>query len=183
MSAEPGPATPLGAYEHLVTSGLLRSVEASDQSQPVFGELDRADAPTVLSRHIAALSLRALRSVNDALSGQVDLANRIVSALRSAAPQVFDRGDDDIDRAQLLLALLKPTAPPPDGCGTHPSGGAVRRQRAVGEWHRTAAQRHGGWPPSLHPPDALDLLCAFVKWRGLASAPAAIREARMRGCP
>jgi hypothetical protein len=87
MSGEPEPATPLGAYEHLVTSGLLRGVQDSEQRQPVFGELDKADAPTVLSRHLAALSLRALRGVrgDDALANQVDLTNRIVTALRAAA--------------------------------------------------------------------------------------------------
>lgn len=184
MAVEPERTVPLGAYEHLVTSGLLRSVGDPDRSFPVFGDLDKADAPTVLARHIAALSLRVLRSVRgeDALAGQVQLANQVVAALRAAAPQVIDGGDDDVDRAQLLLALLGPTPAPFTPAAPArpevPLAASALLVNGIGQPRigtEVAAE--------LASADTVDLICAFVKWHGLRVLQPALHDARRRGVP
>lgn len=177
MSAEPAP---LGAYEHLLTTGLLRSVSGPDRSA-VFGDLDRADAPAVLARHIAAVCLRVLRSMGgeDPRTAQLELANHMVEALRSLAPQAFDGDADEVDSAQLLLALLKPAPAPSAPLRPEvPLAASALLVNGIGQPRigtEVAAE--------LASADGVDLLCAFVKWHGLRVLQPALRDAIGRGVP
>jgi hypothetical protein len=81
---------PTGLYEHLVTDRLSKDLAAvPDLVQ--LGTLDPVDAQEALTRHIAGLASRALRTAGGgdsaAVSRQVELANRIVAAIGDLAPE------------------------------------------------------------------------------------------------
>src|SRR5215204_3989981 len=77
-----------------------------------------ADGHEVLARHIARLVRRVLRATGgdgpDALARQVDLTNRITSAIAELAPESVSADDLVADSRDLLLALaaLGPTPAP-----------------------------------------------------------------------
>jgi len=84
-------ALPLGVYEDLITNALDRRIKAVAPDLVQRSSLDPADAHDVLSRHIAALTRRALRSLpgDDAtkLAQQIELTNRIAAARKSSHTQ------------------------------------------------------------------------------------------------
>ena len=92
---EKGPPKP-GLYESLITRGLAADLEALG---PEFGTLqetlDKAEAPRVLSQHLAERILQKLESIKDA-EQRVDLVNGIASLLE-------DSGEETVGGALLQL--------------------------------------------------------------------------------
>jgi hypothetical protein len=92
MPAVDGQALSPGVYERLVTNELQLRLEALDAALVDRTVLDRVDAHEILSRHLATLTRRALRSVpgDDAasLAHKVSLANQIAEAIIALAPEV-----------------------------------------------------------------------------------------------
>ena len=95
-----------GLYEQVINKSLDRELERSDDIVASTGKLDGAEAPQILSHYISELVEKGLRQVSsDDISGQLSLANRIVSAIADVT------GDNDFDgmsvaeRAEQLLAV------------------------------------------------------------------------------
>jgi hypothetical protein len=161
---------PLGIYEQLVTSDLDHRLRRVDPALVDRDVLDPADGHEVLARHIARLVRRVLRATGgdgpDALARQVDLTNRITSAIAELAPESVGRDDLVADARDLLLALaaLGPTPapvrfPPRPEVPLTASALLVNGpgQPRIG----TEVQRE------LASADNVDLLCAFVRWAGV----------------
>ncbi len=174
-----------GAYEHLVTEGLDQRLKEVEPARLARGRLDPADAHETLSRHIAALTRRALRSAGgdknaDAVARQVIMANRIAEAIATIAPQTSDREDLVASSHDLLLAIASPPVPPalprfPDRPLVPLSASALlvngRDQPSIG--HEVVRE--------LASADQVDLLCAFIKWYGVRLVDQAIGELMRRG--
>jgi hypothetical protein len=113
---------PLGIYEQLVTSDLDHRLRRVDPALVDRDVLDPADGHEVLARHIARLVRRVLRATGgdgpDALARQVDLTNRITSAIAELAPESVGRDDLVADSRDLLLALAA-LGPPRRRSGSH----------------------------------------------------------------
>lgn len=161
---------PAGAYESLHTRGLERALRAVPQALPQFGDLDAAEAPEVLARHVADAVRRALQGVaheqrleriNDLLGGVADDADAVVAL-------------------EQLLALAVPEAP-----GVHrlarpatPLSDVALLTNTPGEPSLGAELR-----AELGSADSVDLLCAFIRWHGIRVLADELDTLRARGVP
>ncbi|WDZ87071.1 DUF3427 domain-containing protein [Micromonospora cathayae] len=172
-----------GIYEHLITRELAERLRQVDPALVRHDELEPADAPDVLARHLATLARRALRAVPggpDQLVRQVEVANAIAAGIAALAPAATGVEDQILDARNLLHAIAAPPAPPaapsfPVRPTAPLSTGALlvngRHQPRIGsEVVREMASA-----------EQVDLLCAFVKWYGLRIVEPAIRELIDRG--
>jgi len=173
-----------GAYDHLVTRGLHQLLAGLDRDLVDRGDLDPADSHEPLARHIGAIAERALRSVGgtgpERARAQVDLANEIIVAIARAAPRAVQ--DDDLLALppELLAAIVpRPPAPQPVVFPDRPqiplANGALltngRGQPSIGsEVNKELASAN-----------SVDLLCAFIKRRGVRLLRTAAAELLARG--
>ncbi|MPQ96471.1 DUF3427 domain-containing protein [Modestobacter sp. I12A-02628] len=171
-----------GIYEHLMTRGLARRLEAVDGELVDRGELDAADSHVALTRHLSGLVARALRSVSgQGIRAQVELTNRIADAVRQASgPELIPQDDDVRAPGEQLLAVATPrTTPAP----------AVFPVRPKVPLSTSALLINGRGQPrigyeverELASADSVDLLCAFITWHGVRVLEQALDEAQRRG--
>jgi superfamily II DNA or RNA helicase/HKD family nuclease len=162
---------PEGVYESLHTTGLARQLDQLDLT-PVFGDIDAADAPEVLARHIAGVVRRALAGERDEAK-RVALANELIDL-------IGDHEDLVSERLQQLIALTRHVMP-----GTHdlvrpvtPLSDAALLTNAPEEPTLGAELRS-----ELASADRVDLLCAFIRWHGLRVIEEQLSALRERGVP
>jgi superfamily II DNA or RNA helicase/HKD family nuclease len=177
-------ALPLGVYEDLVTNALELRIKAVAPDLVQRSSLEPADAHDVLSRHIAALTRRALRSVSGddsaKLAAQIELTNRIAAAIADAAPAVTGVEDLVALSHDVLLAIVgRQEMPGPVRFPERPEIALTtsallvngRGQPRIG--HEVAREMASA--------DRVDLLCAFVMWHGLRILEEPIRLLHSRG--
>ena len=175
---------PVGVYEDLVTNALERRIDGVAPELVQRSSLDPADAHDVLSRHIAALTGRALRSVQGdeatTLARQIELTNRIAAAIADAVPDATDADDLVALSHDLLLAIV----------GDQQTLGPVRfPERPEIRFSKCALLVNGRDQPrighevarEMASADQVDLLCAFVMWHGLRILEEPIRRLHARG--
>src|SRR5680860_464694 len=163
-----------GIYESLVTRGLSQSLSEITDLQQVIQDVDEADQPHVLARHVGAAVLRSLQSTRDE-GRRLELANQLLHMLEEPADEV-------ISNARHLLALM-----PRSGPGS-PAGASVRPRTPLSD-AALLTNAHG--EPSLgaelraelDTSDVVDLLCAFVKWHGIRVLEPELRRLQERGAP
>lgn len=172
-----------GVYEHLITHELAERLRHVDPALVAHGDLEPADAPDVLARHLAALARRALRAVpggDGQLARQVEVANRIAAGIAALAPAATGVEDQISDARHLLHAIAAPPTPPaaprfPVRPSAPLSTGSLlvngRNQPRIG--HEVIREMASA--------EHVDLLCAFVKWYGLRVVEPAVRELIDRG--
>ncbi|MFY1700608.1 DUF3427 domain-containing protein [Micromonospora sp. WMMA1923] len=173
-----------GIHEHLITRQLATRLQRIDPDLIQRAQLDPADAPDLLARHLAGLARRAINAVpagDDRLLRQVEVANRIAEHIVALDPAADDDAHDEIvDARNLLHAIAAPPVPPagprfPPRPATPLSTGALlvngRHQPRIGHEinHELASA------------ESVDLLCAFIKWAGVRTVEPALRELRERG--
>ncbi|MEV6601424.1 DUF3427 domain-containing protein [Actinoplanes sp. NPDC051346] len=173
-----------GAYEHLITRRLQRDLRGTDAELIAREDLDPADSHEVIGRHLAAIAERALKAVPGQgparLAAQLELANTIAEAIRSAAPRAVQ--DDDLLDAppQLLTAIAaRPAAPLPVVFPVRPetplASAALltngRGQPRIG----TEVAKEMASATEVH------LLCAFIKWHGVRLLQDSVRDLIARG--
>ena len=164
-----------GIYESLVTRGLTKDLAALTELQQSLHDVDEADQPHVLARHVGAAMLRSLQSTRDECQ-RLELVNRVLNLLELPSDEVTPG-------VQQLLAL----APPP-GPGVPPTTAVVRPRTPLSD---AALLTNAQGEPSLgaelraelDSSDNVDLLCAFVKWHGLRVLEPELRRLRERGAP
>jgi superfamily II DNA or RNA helicase/HKD family nuclease len=162
---------PAGLYETVVTGRLLERLAESpyDAEQR---RIDDADAPHVLSRHVAAVLENTLRSTNDGRA-RLGLVNEVLRVLRREPEVVVAPGQE-------LLGLHVPVGPgQPSPAGARPATPlteAALLTNAQGEPNLGAELRS-----EIDTADGVDLLCAFVKWHGLRLLESQLSQLRERG--
>lgn len=173
-----------GVYEHLVTRGLAGQLARLDPDLVDRASLDEADAHTVLTRHIARLAARALRQIGtgpDALTRQVELANRLTQAIVDVAPRAATVDDLADPAGDVLMDVAAP------GVLTL----RARAERPETPLSASALLVNGHGQPrighevvrELASATGVDLLCAFIKWEGLRILRARLEEVTARGVP
>src|SRR3954468_2875491 len=159
-----------GIYERLVTEELQRTLAELSPDMVDRQSLDPAEADEILARHLGQLARRALRSVAgdgaEALRRQVDLANRIATAISEAAPNVTNVGDHIAATRDLLNAIAAPSVIP-GSPGFPPRPEVPLSSSALLVNGRDQPRIGSEVQKELASADRVDLLCAFVMWHGL----------------
>lgn len=162
-----------GLYESLITEDLAARLAGLEGPTAALGEIDAADQPHVLARHVAAQVERALAATRDPAQ-RLELVNGLLAAL--------EPGESLQPPARNLLSLQAPAGP-----------GQVPRSRLRPATPLSEASlltnAHG--EPSLGAEvkaelassDEVDLLCAFVKWHGLRLLDAELTDLKEREAP
>jgi superfamily II DNA or RNA helicase/HKD family nuclease len=173
-----------GVYDHVVTHGFARRLADIDDDLIKRRELDPGDSHEVLTRHIAALTRRALQSVGgegtEHIERQVRLVNRIADVISTQVKDTIEHDDLLPEPHHVLTAIVKRPAAPatvtfPDLPETPLSTGALLtnghgQPRIGSEVSREMASA-----------DDVDLLCAFIKWHGVRLIEDSIRSLIERG--
>lgn len=164
-------ALPEGMYDAVVTRSLLERLTAAHLARHLE-DLDDADQPSVLARHVARAIERAL-DVRRGEHTRVALVNRVL--------EVAQVEEDELPgTAQRLVAYLSTPGP-----GTPPRYSG----RPVTPLAESALLTNAREEPSLGSEirgelassDSVDLLLAFVKWTGLRVLERELSGLRERG--
>lgn len=164
-----------GLYESLITADLAKRLELLDGDRiPAIQDVDTADQPHVLARHLQAIAERVLTATKDP-AARLTLVNDLIERLQAA---------DGALRAP-ARQLLSVSDPSPIGSSTQarvrpstPLSDAALLTNAHGEPSLGAELR-----AELASSDTVDLLCAFVKWHGIRLLEGQLADLRLRNVP
>ena len=165
---------PHGLYESVLDTTLERRLESLLDLETDVGSVDPAEHSHVLTRHLTTAVRHRLESEKDP-ARKLELANTILQFVRDASPRV----DPPLRQLQ---AVRRPAGP----------GEIVRysnRPKTPLNDASLLTNAHG--EPSLaselkaeiDSADTVDLLCAFVMWRGLRLLEEPLRQAAAAGVP
>jgi superfamily II DNA or RNA helicase/HKD family nuclease len=164
-----------GLYESLITRGLESRIAAAHDQAIDRSNIDVADAPEVLARHIRAVALRAFRDERDG-GRRLALVNEIVERL-GATEDLLQDGPRN------LVSVSRRAAPGTSGRvfterPSTPLSDAALLTNAQGEpgmGHEVRAE--------LASADRVDVIMAFVKWYGLRLFDDKFKTLHARGVP
>lgn len=165
-----------GVYESLLTARLHQILAASEDQVPDYKNVDEADQPHVIARHLAGLIEQAMRTARTP-EARVAIVRDVLSAL--PYPDALDevlhlREPHKIEQ----LAAVMPA-------GVVDSSRYVRPETPFSD---TALMTNGRNEPTLASElraelasaDHVDLLCAFVKWQGVRLLEDELSELKKR---
>lgn len=169
----------LGVYESLLTARLHQALAASSGIVSDLRDVDEAEQPLVIARHLAALIEQALKS---ARTPEARIA--IVADVLSALPDpdvlqeaVYEAAPNRIKRLEAVM----------------PTGvvDSSRYTRPATPFSDTALMTNARDEPTLAAElraelasaDRVDLLCAFVKWQGVRLLEGELSELKHRQVP
>lgn len=158
----------IGLHERVLERRLQELIDNRADASADIKTVDAADAPHVLSRHVAGHLAHALAAVEE--GDRVDLVNRILGLLP-------ENPDVVLDGPQQLLSLYPSQAQPPARPTTPLSDVALLTNSPRDPQLGTELKRE------LASADRVDLLCAFVKWSGIRLLERELAELRDRGVP
>ena len=162
-----------GIYELLVTNDVRRQLDATEGLREQVGEVDDADQPHVLARHVHESVLRVLRATSSP-SKRVELVNGLLGNLR-------DETSGLPAATQQLLALTSDSVLGATTAGTRPS--TPLSDAALLTNSRDEPSLGAELRAEIDTSDEVDLLCAFVKWYGLRILEPELRRMRERNGP
>jgi superfamily II DNA or RNA helicase/HKD family nuclease len=161
-------------YESVLTTIVAQQLDRLIDLQAEVAKVDPADHTQVLTRHLTAAIHRRLDSEKDP-GRKLALANDLLVALDASSPRV-------VDPIRELHAVRRPSAP-----------GLVQRYttRPKTPLNDAALLTNAHGEPSLaaelkaeiESADSVELLCAFVMWRGLRLLEDPLRQARAADVP
>lgn len=174
-----------GLYEQLITVPLEKQLHDIPAERVRREGLEAEDADVLLARHVHAQVRRALRLVKGGADGEGGLA-RQVSLVNSLIAQLsretgMESREEITGAHEVLLALVEPP--------THPGSPRIPARPDI-PLSASALLVNGPTQPrigaelrrELESADAVDLLCAFVKWQGFRVLARELRALRERGC-
>ena len=163
-----------GLYESVLTTDLAQRLEALVDLVPELGRVDPADQSHVLSQFLAGAIQRRLQAERDP-DRRLAVVNQLVQLIGTEDPLVADP-------VSQLLAVRRTAGP----------GQVVRLgDRPKTPLNDAALLTNAHGEPSLaselkaeiDSADSIDLLCAFVMWRGVRLLEAPLTRARQAGIP
>lgn len=163
-----------GLYEHLVTSALMGRLAGSELVAE-FDNVDDADLPDVLTRHLSPLLRRSFES-RSSPEEKLALASRLL--------ELVDGLEESPLGPRELRALRRESAPGMPGWPesarrpTIPLADSALLTNAHGEPSVGSELR-----AEIATSNRVDLLVAFVMWPGLRILEAELRDLRERGVP
>jgi superfamily II DNA or RNA helicase/HKD family nuclease len=154
----------------LITTQLRQDIDGLDGLLAELAKVEEAETPDVLARFVAEAARRAISDTKHA--DRVPLVNRLLEVLRSeqSLPQE--------DPAQLLELRPNNGALPSMPRPSTPLSDSALLTNARDEPSLGAELR-----AELASADGVDLLCAFVQWRGIRVIEDALTELQDRGIP
>ncbi|MGH9251997.1 MAG: phospholipase D-like domain-containing protein, partial [Acidimicrobiales bacterium] len=162
-----------GIYEKVRTLAIDHVVERLEpQLTAEFSQVDLAEAPDVLARHVADAVRRVVTNETD-IGQRVALVNELLQLLSEPDEQL----PGTIEQLVVMANRLNPdsrrlTRP------VTPLSQAALLTNAVDEPSLSAELR-----AELASADRVDLLCAFIRWHGLRVLEDPLTELRARGVP
>ena len=161
-----------GLYESVITAALRAQIEAAADLTPSIDGVDAADEVHVLTHHIAEAVAQRLREVRNS-DDRLRLTNELLRLVQSESG-VVERPSRE------LLAMYRPSRP-----------GVVPRYqvRPLTPLKDAALMTNAPGEPSLanelkaelDSADSVDLLCAFVMWRGVRLLAPALERIKGEG--
>lgn len=165
---------PHGLYESVLDTTLERRLESLLDLEIDIGSVDPAEHSHVLTRHLASAVRHRLESEKDP-DRKLELANTILEFVREASPRVEPP-------LRQLNAVRRPASPGEIGRYADrpktPLNDASLLTNAHGEPSLAAELK-----AEIDSADTVDLLCAFVMWRGLRLLEGPLTEAARAGVP
>lgn len=175
---------PEGLYEQVISKVLDKKLSEDNGIKYDVEQIDNAEAPSILSKYIAEIAEKGLMQVQgDDISGQISLANKIISVITEAT------GDDEFDgssveeKAQQLLAVVKKKnniaavtdkidIPRPETSLSASSlfTGSLNEPSMMTELKKEICSA-----------DRVDMLVSFIKWSGLRLIINELNDFTMRG--
>ncbi len=156
-----------GAYEELITLGLASTVDELVDLDVEIGKVDPADQTHVLTHHLGIALRRRLEGERDP-ERKLALANELLSAIEEVPDPIKDP-------PRQLLAVRRPAGPGlPDRLRDRPKTpliDAALLTNAHGEPSLASELK-----AELDSADSVDLLCAFVMWRGVRLLDSALAK-------
>ena len=163
-----------GLYESLLTARSALDIASIRDVVVEIRNLDQAEQPEVLARHLHDAVVRRLSSMSSGPQ-RVELVNRVLADLEMPDDSV--RGD-----VQQLMSLSRAASPGVPATSTlrptTPLSDAALLTNAHGEPSLGSELR-----AELATADQVDLLCAFVKWHGIRVIAAELQQLKDRGVP
>jgi superfamily II DNA or RNA helicase/HKD family nuclease len=156
-----------GAYEDLVTRGLVAAVDALVDLEAEVAKVDPADQTHVLTHHLSQALARRLDAERDP-ERKLGLANALLATIGGTVDPVSDP-------ARQLLMVRRPAGPGLANRYQHrpktPLIDAALLTNAHGEPSLASELK-----AELDSADSVDLLCAFVMWRGVRLLDSALAK-------
>ncbi|MFC4005104.1 DUF3427 domain-containing protein [Prauserella oleivorans] len=162
-----------GIHEAIRTARLNAAIDRlRDRLRPHFADVDHADTPEVLARHVAEVVRRALAEQTQA-ARQIATVNDILALLGAPEEQL----PGSVEQLLALTPVDRLDGRPPRRPVT-PLADAALLTNAADEPSLSAELR-----AELASADRVDLLCAFIRWHGLRVLESALADLRRRGVP
>lgn len=162
-----------GLYEALLTER-LRALIGETALQPTVGEVDEADLPRVIARHVEGVLERALRGGGDRAPS--------LSAVNDMLMSLAAQDERILPPPRQILRLAAPSGPGVREVTSlrpaTPLSEAALLTNTRGEPNLGAEVK-----AEIESADEIDLLCAFVKWYGLRLLSDELGRLRERGVP
>ncbi|MFT4044854.1 MAG: phospholipase D-like domain-containing protein [Gordonia sp. (in: high G+C Gram-positive bacteria)] len=159
-----------GLYESICSQRLQAAIERTSLS-PEFSKLDADDAPEVLARHVADSVRRHLRAIKDP-AARFAAVNDILSSLPDAVDETLVPSEKP-----LLSSLHDPERPVLPRPATPLSDVALLTNTPDEPNMASEIARE------LASADRVDLLCAFIRFAGVAVLSRELMSLRDRGVP
>ncbi|MBR0161989.1 MAG: NgoFVII family restriction endonuclease, partial [Oscillospiraceae bacterium] len=160
-----------GLYEQVINTDLDHELTLTDKLSQT-APIDPAEAAKVLAKYVAEVVERGLENVKDNggdLGSQVELVNRIVTAIMDQAGAAGLEGLSVAERAEQLLALLdrqnNVLAVNEKAEIVRPETSIARSSLFTGAVHEP--QMYTELKKEIVSCNRIDMLVSFVKWSGL----------------
>lgn len=157
-----------GIYEEVLTDRVVKFTADMDSRLVLTSEIEPADAPEVLSRHVGAIFKKALTGLTSA--EQLDLTNSLLGQLNvpneslpGAAPELLRELLESVDSVE--------TVRPASGFNAPVLLTNAREEPNLGSELRA----------ELVTADEVDMLSAFVKWAGIRVIEKQLMALQVRG--
>ncbi|MEI8082859.1 MAG: DEAD/DEAH box helicase family protein, partial [Actinomycetes bacterium] len=168
-----------GVYESLLTARLQQELTAHPELVSDFQDVDEAEQPLAIARHLARLIEQALRAARTP-EARIAMARDILSVLPDPEVRQEVLYEVEPDRVKRLDAVM-------------PAGitDSSRYIRPATPFSDTALMTNARDEPTLAAElraelassDRVDLLCAFVKWQGVRLLEDQLSELKKRKVP
>jgi superfamily II DNA or RNA helicase len=180
---------PPGIYDEPISDRLERTLSEIDPSFVLRGRLSPEEADVLLARHVVMLLRRALRAQGggtdlERLLSRVNLVNNVIAHLETLAPSALDSEADRLITAEELVLLARLPEPIGPGRPAPPPRPEVPLSQSALLVNGQGQPRIGAEVArEIESADAVDLLCAFIKWQGIRLLGPALERLRTRGAP
>lgn len=175
---------PEGLYEQVISKALDKKLSEDNGIKYDSAPIDNAEAPSILSKYIAEIVEKGLMQVQgDDISGQLSLANKIISAITEVTGDEEFDGSSVEEKAQQLLAVVKKQnsivsvtdkidIPRPETSLAASSlfTGSLNEPSIMTELKKEICSA-----------DRVDMLVSFIKWSGLRLIINELNDFTMRG--